>query len=306
MKSQDSKEFWKCLNLKPKSKSQNFSKDKLFEFFQNLATDEDTCTTESETNEPPANSELTENVDHILNNKISLEEAKQTLKKLKFEKSAGIDKVIAELLKSLNDRALIVIIKVLNKIFESGEFPEEWAMGIIVPIFKGGAREDLNNYRGITLLSIVGKFFVSILNERLNKFAEKFNIICENQTGFRKSYRTTDHIFTLQAIVEHFLNVKKKLLYVCFVDFKKAFDKVSHLILWKKLISYGVGGRFLDTIWSMYSKVKSCVRSNNGLTKLFSCTRGLCQGCLLSPILFAMFLNDLNEFLLEKTSGVRI
>ena len=102
-------------------------------------------------------------------------------------------------------------------------------MGIIVPIFKGGEREDLNNYRGITLLSIVEKFFVGILNERLNKFAEKFNIICENQAGFRKSYRTTDHIFTLNATVEHFLNVKKKPLYVCFVDFKKAFDKVSHL-----------------------------------------------------------------------------
>ena len=213
------------MNLKPKSKSQNFSKDKLFEFFQNLAADEDTCTTESEPNEPPANSELTENVDSISNNKISLEEAKQMLKKLKCKKSAGIDKVIAELLKSLNDRVLLVSVKILNKIFETGEFPEEWAMGIIVPIFKGGERDDLNNYRGITLLSTVGKFFVGILNERLNKFAEKFNIICENQAGFRKSYRTTDHIFTLHAIVEHFLNVMKKPLYVCFVDFKKAMTK---------------------------------------------------------------------------------
>ena len=106
--------------------------------------------------------------------------------------------------------------------------------------------------------------------------------------------------------MEHFINVKKKPLYVCFVDFKKAFDKVSHLILWKKLISYGVGGRFLDTIRSMYSIVKSCVTSNNGLRKLFSYTRGLRQGCLLSPILFAMFLNDLNEFILEMASGVRI
>ena len=169
-----------------------------------------------------------------------MQEAKQTLKKLKFKKSTGIDKVIAELIKSLNHRALLVILKILNKIFKSGEFPEEWAMGIIVPIFKAGEREDLNNYRGITLLNIVGKVFVGILNERLNKFAEKFNIICENQAGFRKSYRTTDHILTLHAIVEHFLNVKKKPLYVCFVDFKKAFDKVSHPILWKKLISYQV------------------------------------------------------------------
>ena len=72
-------------------------------------------------------------------------------------KSVGIDKVIPELLKSLNDGALIVIVKILSKIFESGEFPEEWAMGIIVPIFKGGEREDLNNYRGINAVEYCSK-----------------------------------------------------------------------------------------------------------------------------------------------------
>ena len=73
--------------------------------------------------------------------------------------------------------------------------------------------------------------------------------------------------------------MKKKTLYVCFVDLKKAFDTVSHNIPWSKLINYGIEGKFLNLIKSMYSKVKSCFRSNNGLTNLFLYKRGLLQGC---------------------------
>ena len=173
-------------------------------------------------------------------------------------------------------------------------------MGIIIILFKVGESNDLNNYRGITLLSILGKLLVGMLNERLAKFAETIKLINENQAGFRKGYRTTDHIFTLSSIINHILNTKKKTLYVCFVDFEKAFDTVSHNILWSKLLNYGIEGKFLDLIISMYSKVKSCVRSHNGLTDLFLYKRGLRERCLLSPSRFALFLNDFNDFLLRS------
>ena len=117
--------------------------------------------------------------------------------KLKDKKAAGIDTIISELLKNLDEPTLKIIVKILNKICDSGDFPEEWAVGIIVILFKGGERNDLNNYRGITLLSVIGKLLVGILNERLTKFVEKYKIVHENQAGFRKGYRTTDHIFTL-------------------------------------------------------------------------------------------------------------
>ena len=100
--------------------------------------------------------------------------------------------------------------------------------------------------------------------------------------------------------------MKKKPLYVCFVDFKKAFDTVTHNILWSKLLGYGVEGKFLELIKSMYSKVKSCVRSDEGLTNLVLYKRGLRQGCLLSPLPFALFLNDINKFLLEKAEGITL
>ena len=113
--------------------------------------------------------------------------------------------------------------------------------GIIVILFKGGERDDLNNYRGITLLSIIlGKLLVGTLNERLTKFSEEIKLICENLAGFLKGYRTTDHIFTLSSVIDHTLSIEKKQLFVCFVYFKKAFDTVSHDILWTKLIKYGI------------------------------------------------------------------
>ena len=77
--------------------------------------------------------------------------------------------------------------------------PGEWATGII----KGGAKNDLGNYRAITLLSVVGKLLLGILNEQLTELVEKYDIGNENQAGFRNGYRTTDHIFTLNTIISH-------------------------------------------------------------------------------------------------------
>ena len=120
--------------------------------------------------------------------------------------------------KKLNNCHLEVIVKLFNRILNSGMFPKEWAIEIIVPIFKKGTTSDLNNYRGIALLSVPGKLLTGILNARLEKFVDTFSMLEESQAGFRTGYRTTDHIFTLHAIITHAENRK---LYACFVDFKK-------------------------------------------------------------------------------------
>ena len=221
---------------------------------------------------------------------------------MKIGKAAGIDKLIPELLKSFDDNMLDIILLVLNQIFQNGIFPEEWAIGVIIILFKDGETNDLNNYRGITLLSVLGKILIGVLNDRLSELCLKDNILDENQCGFRKGYRTSDHIFTLLTLINHFTKVKNKRLYVCFVDFRKAFDKVSHSVLWAKLLKYGIEGKFVNIIKSMYEQVKSCVRGKTGLTDLFQYKRGVRQGCLLSPILFALFLNDLQDNLFEGGS----
>ena len=99
-----------------------------------------------------------------------------------------------------------------NKILDSGVFPETWSIGLIIPLYKKkGDRKDSNNYRGITLLSCVGKLFTTILNERLKAYCESNNIISENQVGFRTKHSTTDHIFSLKMLLDLMFNSKQKL-----------------------------------------------------------------------------------------------
>ena len=90
-------------------------------------------------------------------------------------------------------------VKLFNKILDTGIMPTEWLIGLIVPLYKNqGDIQDINNYRGITLLSCIGKLFTSILNERLSRYSDAmYIIISETQAGFRHGYYTLDHIFLL-------------------------------------------------------------------------------------------------------------
>ena len=86
-------------------------------------------------------------------------------------------------------------------------------------IYKSDGCDNPSNYRGITITSCVGKLFTSVINQRIIKFVEKQRIVSHHQIGFKKSYRTADHIFVVKTLIN-------KYLHECFVDFKKAYDSV--------------------------------------------------------------------------------
>ena len=90
------------------------------------------------------------------------------------------------------------------------------------------------------------------------------------------------------------------------MDFKKAFDSVDHKLLLQLLVTYGIKGNFLNVISSLYVQVKSCVRGNDSLTNIFPCNRGVRQGCLLSPVLFALYLNELNRHIRDSSQGIMV
>ena len=114
----------------------------------------------------------------------------------------------------------------------SGNRPEEWVIGNIIPVYKNkGDRSSPENYRGISLLSCFGFFFTSSINTRLTYFLNSNKVLLENQTGFRRGYSTMDHVFTLKSLIDIFLHKKK---FCAFVDFKKAFDTVWRYGLWIK------------------------------------------------------------------------
>ena len=170
---------------------------------------------------------------------------------------------------------------------------QSWYLHILCRIY------NISNYRGITLLSIIGKLFTRILNNRLNDWAEEYNIYVEAQAGFRKCMGTVDNIFILNNLITHCLNNNES-LYCAFVDFTKAFDFVVRDILWFKLIKLGVGGKMLNVIRSIYNHVKSRVKHNGSLGEPFLSHIGVRQGECLSPFLFSMYLNDLEAELATK------
>ena len=127
-----------------------------------------------------------------------------------------------------------IVLKLFNAILESGKGVPDWTIGMIVPIYKDGAEQDPSNYRGITLMSCLGKFFLSILNERLLKYISDKNIRGINQLGFVFGNRTSDaHILT-NTLLKKYCHRKNAKIYSCFVDFKKAFDSVPRDIPLKK------------------------------------------------------------------------
>ena len=110
-----------------------------------------------------------------------------------------------------------------------------------------------------------------------------------------------DHVFTLHCIVDLYLKNKKR-LYCAFVDYKKAVDLIKRSDLWSKLIANGINGKVVTVIYNLYKEAKSCVKSNNSISDFFGCNVGVRQGENLSPLLFSIFLNDLESSL--KNDGI--
>ena len=110
-------------------------------------------------------------------------------------------------------------------------YPDKWAESIVVPLFKIGNINDVNNYRGISLCDVGSKIYGCIINARLQDWVELKNITGEHQAGFKKEHSTIDHMFTLLAAIQKQFNNNRK-LYVAFVDFEKAFDNISRRLLW--------------------------------------------------------------------------
>ena len=193
------------------------------------------------------------------------------------------------------------ILKTLfNNTLNSGNFPPAWGRCIICPIHKSGSLSDPGNFLGIALMNTMYKLFSIILDNRLYKWAEENSKLDEAQAGFRSRYSVVDNIFSLSACVQKYLSRRGWHFYCLYVDFQKAFDKIQHQKLFVSLLQKGIHGQFLNILKAMYSNLSATVRTDCGETCIFPCNVGTRQGDVSSPLIFALFINDLCTLLLEQ------
>ena len=191
---------------------------------------------------------------------ITLNELEDKIKILKPNKACGTDGILNEMIKNTDSKFKLAILKLLNTVHSSGHFPNVWKQGLLTPLHKSGDKSDPNNYRGICVNSNVGKLLCMIINQRMLHFLTERNVLSKSQIGFLPNYRTTDHIFTLNTLIDNQINKNKSKIFSCFVDFKKAFDSIWHEGLLYKLLESGIGGKTYDIIKSMYTNTKCAVR----------------------------------------------
>ena len=241
----------------------------------------------------------------VLNVPVSIDEVKNAVLRAKAGKAKGFDDIPAEVLK--NDCCINMLHRIITSAFNLGIVPGDWNKGIIHPIPKSASNDPRNplNYRGITLISIPCKIYCSVLNNRLSKWMEEHSILVDEQNGFRRNRSCLDHLYVLHNVI-NYQKSNKKSAYVCFVDAKKAFDSVDRICLWYKLQRIGLQGKMLKAIQSLYNNVECAVRLNGMLSNWFKVPNGVKQGCLLSPALFAIFVNDLACEIKDLQCGINL
>lgn len=305
----NAKLYWRMLKSTSGIKTSTVSLSTFEDYFKSINNPEDQFFNPDEDiiyfNERYVNSEF-QTMFHELDVQINEAEIYTAISQLQSGRSSGPDNLLNEYFIHGKQCIVPILFVLFNKIFDTGYFPDSWSEGFVIPLHKKGSKNDPNNFRGITLLSVLGKLFTRIINNRLKNWAECYNVYIEAQAGFRTHMSTVDNIFVLHGLITHMINNGKK-LYTGMVDFSKAFDYVVRDNLWFKLIKLGIRGKILKVIKTMYSSIKSRVKQLNTLSNEFPCLLGVRQGECLSPFLFSMFLNDIEEhFMLHGYKAIDI
>ncbi|XP_038066715.1 uncharacterized protein LOC119736778 [Patiria miniata] len=214
-------------------------------------------------------------------------ELRKAIDNLPTGKAPGLDGIPPEAIKCAKGVLLSHLFELLCQCWTEGQVPQDMRDSNIVTLYKNkGDRSDCNNYRGISLLNIVGKVYARVILNRLQKLADR--VYPESQCGFRSRRSTIDMVFSLRQLQER-CREQRQPLYIAFIDLTKAFDLVSRDGLFRILAKIGCPPKLLSVIQAFHTDMKGVVQFDGASSKAFSICNGVKQGCVLAPTLFGIF-----------------
>lgn len=232
------------------------------------------------------------NAQSMFMNPTDPEEIFRLISNLKPKSSSGHDNISSKLLKILSHQLKIPISIIINKSITSGIFPNAFKIAKVVPIHKGKSKEEISNYRPISLLSTFSKILEKIIHKRLYAFMQINKAFYNSQYGFRNQHSTIDA--TTELIADITDNLENKMMTLCtYLDLSKAFDTIDHSLLIDKLEHYGIRGNCLNWFKSYLCNRSQFVKIDNTVSDTQQIVCGVPQGSVLGPLLFIIYTNDL-------------
>lgn len=234
--------------------------------------------------------------DHIINTSITEDELRYAINTTR-NASPGPDDIPAIFLKNLPETALTQLLAIYNQIWKHQVYPKIWQSAVILPIHKSGkTRLDASSYRPISLTCTMGKILEKIVNKRLLWFLESKAIINENQSGFRSNRSTIDNLAYFQAEILEAFAQNQELIAVYF-DVERAFDTTWRHKILMKLLDWGLQGNVYAFISNFLSNRAFRVRLNGVYSEQLILKNGVPQGSVISPTLFLIAVNDLQDYI---------
>ena len=182
-----------------------------------------------------------------------------------------------------------------------GHLPSDWRDANVVPLFKKGSRDQPQNYRPVSLTSVVGKILESIVKDNVVQHLEKYKLLANSQHGFLSGRSC------LTNLLEFLENLTSEVdegngADVIYLDFSKAFDKVPYCRLARKLQTHGIAGECLQWICNWLSNRRQRVAVEGEYSDWINVTSGVPQGSVLGPTLFLIYINDIDDGIISKLS----
>ena len=218
----------------------------------------------------------------------------KAIDEIHLDSACGEDDIPSRILKKCKNNLSYPILILWKESFKNGFIAKQYKTQIITPVHKKDSKAEAANYRPISLTSHIIKIFERIIRNHIVSHLEINNLICCNQHGFRKNRSClTQLLHHIDTILKNFL--RNQDTDVIYLDFAKAFDKVDHEILLKKLFTYGIRGKLLTWLHSYLKNREQTVVINGKHSFPARVESGVPQGTVLGPILFIIYLNDIEK-----------